>query len=644
MLRAFVNLKLIWKIIIPAVFLAGIGVLQVTQSVKALTVTSDTISTVLLRDLAKMYQSNAVRVAVGKLTTYDRDVIYSQTSNAMDRNERKFNSDLSSAISAIGDIEKIESVGDGKNKLAAIRASLSAFASKDRNAFELARAGKIGEAAAIVTGSAYNIHSEIMEALTQYLKDNRSALMTHKTELNAHNREIQRDFILFSGTGFLIGLSILLCVSIFLVARPICRVTNALRSLANGNLNVEIEGADRNDEVGVLAHALQSFKQAAIAERGHAVETAKLVEETRASQTEIVVSSIGKGLDALVSGDLTYRVTGELDGAFAKLRDDLNAATTRTQDVIKTVLESASGISLGAGEIAQAADDLSRRTEQQAASLEETAAALEEITATVKRTAQNAKSTSDLVASAKTAAEEGGHVVEAATNAMGQIEHSSKQITDIIGVIDEIAFQTNLLALNAGVEAARAGDAGKGFAVVASEVRALAQRSGEAAKEIKTLIKTSGEQVHSGVRLVAESGEVLKRIINQVVQINDLVGEMAQAAQQQSTGVEEVNVAITQMDQVTQQNAAMVEQSTAASRTLADKTRELSELVSFFKVVSTVSSTKQMQAVRPTKSVSTRTVAIKPMRMSANLGYRRATALALNGHPKSDIEEDWKEF
>src|SRR6202000_617786 len=179
---------------------------------------------------------------------------------------------------------------------------------------------------------------------------------------------------------------------------------------------------------------------------------------------------------------------------------------------------------------------------------------------------------------------DGGKIVETAIRAMGEIEQSSKKITDIIGVIDEIAFQTNLLALNAGVEAARAGDAGKGFAVVASEVRALAQRSSEAAREIKTLIKTSGEQVSSGVKLVGESGQALKRIVEQVVSINSRVTEMAQAEQQQSTGIEEVNVAVNQMDQVTQQNAAMVEQSTAASRNLATETTDLSNLVSFFQV------------------------------------------------------------
>ena len=281
----------------------------------------------------------------------------------------------------------------------------------------------------------------------------------------------------------------------------------------------------QKNEIGSLAKALATSKEQRIGERAKA-------EETRA-----VVDKIGGGLSALAKGELTYRLTEELSGPFAKLKDDFNTAMARLQDTVKNVLSSTGGISTGANEISQAADDLSRRTEQQAASLEETAAALEEITATVKKTATNAKEASTSVVAAKAAAEDGGRVVETAIGAMDKIEQSSKQITDIIGVIDEIAFQTNLLALNAGVEAARAGDAGKGFAVVASEVRALAQRSSEAAKEIKTLIKTSSEHVGAGVKFVGESGQALKRIVDQVMQINSLVTEMAQAAEQQSTGI-----------------------------------------------------------------------------------------------------------
>jgi methyl-accepting chemotaxis protein len=242
------------------------------------------------------------------------------------------------------------------------------------------------------------------------------------------------------------------------------------------------------------------------------------------------------------------------------------------------------GVRAGAAEITRSSDDLSRRTERQAASLEETAAALDEINVTVGKTAHGANEAREVVNTAKSDAERSGTVVRETVTAMQEIETSSRQISNIIGVIDEIAFQTNLLALNAGVEAARAGDAGRGFAVVATEVRALAQRSADAAKEIKTLISASGTQVEAGVRLVGETGKALTRIVEQVNKLSDLVGNIARSAQEQATGLGQVNSAVNQMDQVTQQNAAMVEEATAASHALAAEAEELSRLVAQFRV------------------------------------------------------------
>jgi methyl-accepting chemotaxis protein len=236
----------------------------------------------------------------------------------------------------------------------------------------------------------------------------------------------------------------------------------------------------------------------------------------------------------------------------------------------------------GAKEISSAAEDLSRRTERQAASLEETAAALDQITATVRRTAENAQEADKVVSQTRAQAETGGAVVQRAVDAMGEIERSSDQISQIIGVIDEIAFQTNLLALNAGVEAARAGEAGRGFAVVASEVRALAQRSADSAKEIKTLISASGAQVKSGVVLVRETGEALTGIAGRIVEVTQLMSEIRGSTQEQAVGLAEVNTAVNEMDQVTQQNAAMVEESTAASVALSREAAELAQLVGRF--------------------------------------------------------------
>jgi methyl-accepting chemotaxis protein len=261
----------------------------------------------------------------------------------------------------------------------------------------------------------------------------------------------------------------------------------------------------------------------------------------------------------------------------------------------------------GTKEISTAADDLSRRTEQQAASLEETAAALGEITNTVRKTAAGATHARQAVSTAKSDAEKGGEVVRQAVNAMSGIEKSSQQIGQIIGVIDEIAFQTNLLALNAGVEAARAGDAGRGFAVVASEVRALAQRSADAAKEIKSLISTSTAQVEDGVELVGETGKALERIFSQIAEIDTIVSEIATSAQDQATGLQEVNTAVTQMDQVTQQNAAMVEESTAASHTLSQETEELTRLIGRFQIGAQAErdEPRQKQAQKPRAALKT---------------------------------------
>jgi methyl-accepting chemotaxis protein len=417
------------------------------------------------------------------------------------------------------------------------------------------------------------------------------------------------------------------------ISAPLSNMTDAMGELARGNLTVHVPHSDQQDEIGKLAEAMTTFKN----------QLAQ-AEEAKAEQTQIIVSSIGIGLDHLAKGDLTHRVNADLTGAFAKLKDDYNLAADRLSETIKNVLNSTHQIAGNANEISTAADDLSRRTEQQAASLEETAAALEEITATVKKTASNAKEASHSVVGAKDAAENGGRVVETAVKAMDAIAQSSKQITDIIGVIDEIAFQTNLLALNAGVEAARAGEAGKGFAVVASEVRALAQRSSEAAKEIKALINTSSEHVGDGVKYVGETGQALKRIVDQVVQINALVTEMAQAAEQQSSGIEQVNSAVGQMDQVTQQNAAMVEESTAASRNLAGETKVLTDLVGFFSVGEEARSAPRPQATpRQTPTPMAKRPAPKPMAKPVVRTAAAGGGRAAPPKPASD-DGDWTEF
>jgi methyl-accepting chemotaxis protein len=248
------------------------------------------------------------------------------------------------------------------------------------------------------------------------------------------------------------------------------------------------------------------------------------------------------------------------------------------------IVEVVATIRGGADQISGAIDELSTRTEGQATNLEQTAAAVDQITGTVKKTAQVVGAAHKVVSAAKGDAERSGEIVRQAIAAMGGIEQSSKHIVRIIGVIDEIAFQTNLLALNAGVEAARAGDAGRGFAVVASEVRALAQRSAEAAKEIKGLISSSATQVGLGVDLVGQTGKALERIVAQVVEIDNVVSAIAASAEEQANALQQVDRAVSQMDQTTQHNAEMAQQTTAAARALAAQANELDRLTGRFSI------------------------------------------------------------
>ncbi|WP_045835987.1 globin-coupled sensor protein [Hyphomicrobium sp. 99] len=308
----------------------------------------------------------------------------------------------------------------------------------------------------------------------------------------------------------------------------------------------------------------------------------KAQEEAANSERTAVLTAMSTAIAKLANKDLTSRIALDLPDAYRGVQREFDSAVEQFEIALQQVAASANAMVSGTKEISTAADDLSRRTEQQAASLEETAAALEQITTIVKKTAGESSHARDVAATAKGAAEASRTVVRQAVDAMADIENSSKEIAKIIGVIDEIAFQTNLLALNAGVEAARAGDAGRGFAVVASEVRALAQRSADAAKQIKTLISRSSEQVDNGVRFVSDSGKTLEEIISHVVSINEMILSIAQAAEQQATGLAEVNVAINDLDLTTQQNAAMVEETTAACHSLGQETGQLSRLVSEF--------------------------------------------------------------
>jgi len=361
-------------------------------------------------------------------------------------------------------------------------------------------------------------------------------------------------------------------------------IASKFRRLGKGGREVWIQASynpimDRQGRaIGVMKIAADITEDE---QRNQANEKARLASEQEQRE---VVETLAAALDRLSEGDLTVSIDASFQGGYAAIKANFNSAVASLHQAFVLIADTTAPLLTGANEIAEASNNLSRRTEQQAASLEETAAALDEVTATVKSSASGAREASSAASGAKQEAEKSGEIVSEAVVAMGAIEQSSRKITEIIGVIDEIAFQTNLLALNAGVEAARAGEAGRGFAVVAQEVRALAQRSAEAAKEIKSLISSSREQVEKGVNFVGATGRALTGLVDRAVQIDKLISDIARSSEEQSMGLGQVNAAVNEMDKVTQQNAAMVEETTAAAAQMHTHANDLGHAIAKFQV------------------------------------------------------------
>ncbi|MCR6497519.1 methyl-accepting chemotaxis protein [Shinella sp. CPCC 101442] len=493
----------------------------------------------------------------------------------------------------------------------------------------------------------------VIAAITDEIGKITTATETRQTTLV----EATRTTILTTVLAVIIGLAVMLVAGFFAVrawiARPLNALAGTMTTLANGDLDVAIAETERRDEVGSMARAVQVFKDnglrtraleasseaqrgAAEAERARSAE----IDRGRAAAMAEATDGLARGLKRMADGDLGCELTQSFAPEFEALRQDFNAAVGQLRTALQSVSEATGSIDSGSRELSQAANDLSRRTEQQAAALEETAAALDEITANVSNSSKRAEEARAKALEATGSADLSTKVVSDAVSAMQRIEESSRQISNIIGVIDEIAFQTNLLALNAGVEAARAGEAGKGFAVVAQEVRELAQRSAQAAKEIKELIRHSATEVQGGVRLVTETGDALKIIGQHVNDINGQLNAIATSAREQSIGLAEVNAAVNQMDQTTQQNAAMVEQSTAASASLATEAERLRQLVGQFQVAA-VSSQASAPARAPIAAANTasRHVPSPARRMVGRIASAFGGAAAAPA-----VEAGWDEF
>ena len=398
--------------------------------------------------------------------------------------------------------------------------------------------------------------------------------------------------------------------------RPLNALAAAMRRIADGEYGCDVPATHLPDQIGTIARALSDLRDGLEQARTERAEAGAQTEQRAAFFTEM-----GRNLAALSAGDLRIRMDASgwsaLDDATRALADDFNKLAGSFAAIIDEARSSADTVRGAAAQLAEGAGEMSQRAETQAATLEQSAAALDEMTASVKSAADKAGEADSTVGTVRREAEESRSVVSATVEAMSKIEANSGQVSQIIGVIDDIAFQTNLLALNAGVEAARAGEAGRGFAVVASEVRALAQRASGSAQEIKELISKSGPQVQEGVTLVGRTGDALVRITERVSEISTLVSDIYASSREQSDGLQEINDGVNQLDQVTQQNAAALEQSTASSQQLHHEAERLSTALGRFVTAGTDAQPQPKAHANPGPTTPADTPAPASPRMTA---------------------------
>lgn len=421
-------------------------------------------------------------------------------------------------------------------------------------------------------------------------------------------------------------------------------VTNKFQRVSKSGKTLWLEATYNalTDSSGKAYKVVKIATDITVSEQTRLRQDAEISKKTTAQ--ERVVSELASGLKALSEGDLTAAINTPFDEEYEGLRDNFNAALDKLKETMQRIMSTAGTIQNGAVEMSHASDDLAKRTENQAASLEETAAALDEVTATVQQTAKAAEEARTVVSSARNDAENGGQVVRETVEAMGSIKTSSEKISQIIGVIDKIAFQTNLLALNAGVEAARAGEAGRGFAVVASEVRALAQRSSDAAKDIQGLISASAQHVHTGVSLVDQTGTALVKLVTQVANVDALVSDIASSANEQATGLAEVNSAVNDMDRVTQKNAAMVEESTAACHNLTSDSEQLIRMVNHFNTGDAAKALNEPEVSRVSRSSQLQPVANVRDQQARAANYFAAAEGGAALAVETQEDNDWQDF
>jgi len=560
-------------------------------------------------------------------------------------------------------------------------ATVNQFIQFRRELARLGLEGKPGEAREYGDNDTNRANRQAVNRLIDGItKRNAERVVEVSDGLTAYYETQRPMLIMITVAAIAVSVALALYIVIATLTRPISRITGVMNTLATGNTGVAVTGSERRDEIGEMAKAVQVFKDSMIAreaaeseiaqqrdqaeqrrieqaarEKAAGDEIAALVNKVAdgdltgrinesgkdgfflstsqelnrlAATLQTMAGELAEVMGAMAQGDVTRSVRGEYHGVFGQLKSSANGMAERLREFAGRLTQTTQSVKAASTEISTGSQDLASRTESQAASIEETAASMHEITTTVKQNADNAQAANQLAVAARDTAEKGGNVVADAVKAVTQIEESARKISDIVGLIDEIAFQTNLLALNASVEAARAGEAGKGFAVVAQEVRALAQRSANASKDIKALITDSNAQVKTGAALVNQTGGSLTDIVNAIKKVSDIVAEIAAASREQATGLDQINTAVGSMDEMTQRNAALVEETTAAAQSLNTQAGQLAELVAFFKVAG---------GMPVAATPAPRPVAAAPRKTAAQ-------AAAPASAPAAASAEDWQEF
>src|SRR5712691_10287686 len=627
----FNHLKLRWKVLLAPAFLilvvigvgghalhvqrsnqAAVGALMVGPVLQAETIAA--FGTAAWSAQARLYRLTAT--AANETDEKKIKIVASQTSAALSAVEEKLR-----ALEAV----KFEHAKSAEN-LAKLKSAVAGYMKQAKNVIEMAD-GDPASALMFMTGAERGFAA--IEKLTDEMTETSNDVRDR--EIAVANAELGRQAVVLVAVmlgAVLVGCLVSLIVSRG-IARPAVGLTAAIERMAQGDFDQMLPGLGRRDEIGGIAAAVGALKLKAVEKANReaeeimarhareAEESAQRQQAEAAEERAAVVRSLGEGLGKLAEGDLTFRLGDGFTDTYKQIRDDFNATIARLQETIEALAASVRDVASTAVEIASSTTDLSQRTEEQAASLEETSAAMEQISATVKNNAENARHANQLAAGTREVADRGGAVVAQAVGAMSRIEGSSRKISDIIGVIDEIARQTNLLALNAAVEAARAGEAGRGFAVVASEVRSLAQRSSQAAKDIKGLITNSSNQVKEGVDLVNRAGASLTEIVESIKKVAEIVSDIAAASGEQSSGIDQVSTALAQMDEVTQQNSALVEENAAAAKALERQSQAMDERVSLFRVGDVPSADAEpppMPRVRPASAPGVSSRALRVLR------------------------------